>query len=141
MLKHRITYVDFNGGERNEDFYFNLTTKELLELDKSVEGGFKNGLTNMLSKQDVYSIYELIQRMILKAYGQKSEDGRFFKKTPEIAEEFENSAAFQAMLDDFIANPETANSFVTGILPKDLREKLDSDTTGNASASVLAPAT
>ena len=123
MLKQSITYEDFNGDQRTEDFFFNLTSKELLELDRSVDGGFESSLNKAISNQDVYSIYDLIQKTILKAYGQKSEDGRFFKKTPELTEEFEVSAAYQSMLQNFIDNPDLANNFITGILPKDLREK------------------
>ena len=31
MLKRSITYTDYNGGTRTEDFYFNLTQAEVTE--------------------------------------------------------------------------------------------------------------
>ena len=35
MLKKTITYTDYNGVERTEDFYFNLTRAELMEMHSS----------------------------------------------------------------------------------------------------------
>ena len=123
MHKQIINYVDFNDTERTEAFYFNLTTTELLELNKSVEGGFETALTNAMRNEDAYAVYELIQKTILKSIGQKSDDGKFFKKTPEYTADFESSAAYQSMLEEFVNHPDRANAFITGILPRELREK------------------
>ena len=32
MLKKTISYVDYNGTKRTEDFYFNLTKAEISEM-------------------------------------------------------------------------------------------------------------
>ena len=40
MLKKTITYIDYDDNERTEDFYFNLSKAELLEMEWSVEGNF-----------------------------------------------------------------------------------------------------
>ena len=141
MQKQTITYTDFNDVERTEDFYFNLTATELLELNKSIDGGFETALANAVKTEDVLAVYALIQKTILAAIGQKSEDGRFFKKTPEYTAEFEASAAYQGLLDDFLNHPDRANAFVTGILPKEMRAKVAQVDQAKAMESLLSPAT
>ena len=39
MLKKTIAYVDFNGNDQTEDFYFNLSKTDLTEMQLSVDGG------------------------------------------------------------------------------------------------------
>ena len=39
MLKKTITYTDYNGNSRTEDFSFNLNEAELAEMVVSVDGG------------------------------------------------------------------------------------------------------
>ena len=46
MLKKTHTYYDFDGQQRTEDFYFNLTEAELTELEYSMNGG----LSQLLEK-------------------------------------------------------------------------------------------
>ena len=44
MLKKTITYTDFNGKQRTETFYFNLTKAEVAEMEATVDGGFSTML-------------------------------------------------------------------------------------------------
>ena len=39
MLKKTMTTVDFGGTERTEDYYFNLTRAEIMEMELTTEGG------------------------------------------------------------------------------------------------------
>ena len=39
MLKKTFTYIDYNGVERTEDHYFNLSKAELMEMELSTTGG------------------------------------------------------------------------------------------------------
>ena len=39
MLKKTIKYTDYDGNEREEDFYFNLSKAEVTEMELSKEGG------------------------------------------------------------------------------------------------------
>ena len=52
MLKKTIKYVDYNGKERNEDFYFNLSKAELTELQLSTEGDLSEMLKNIIATED-----------------------------------------------------------------------------------------
>lgn len=39
MLEKVITYTDYDGNERKEKFYFNLTKAELTEMELSMREG------------------------------------------------------------------------------------------------------
>ena len=39
MLKKTIKYTDYNGVERTEDFYFNITKAEAIEMEMTTTGG------------------------------------------------------------------------------------------------------
>jgi len=129
MLKKTITYEDWNGTERTEDFYFNLTRVEVMELEYGI--GDSTSLTESISRivksQDMGTIIRTIKEIILKAYGQKSSDGLRFVKNDEIREAFEQNPAFDILYMEMATNPEYAAEFITGIMPASLRENLGSD--------------
>ena len=85
MLKKTIEYTDFNGEERKEDFYFNLTTAEIMEMEMGVAGGFSEMTQRIVDAKDVPSIIKIFKELILKAYGEKSPDGKRFIKSEELS--------------------------------------------------------
>ena len=56
MLKKTFTYVDYNGKERTEDHYFNLTKAEALEMEMSTPGGFVEMINRIVAAQDAPTI-------------------------------------------------------------------------------------
>ena len=88
MLKKTVTYVDYNGVERTEDFYFNLSKAEITEMELSVEGGLSKMLEDVVNSKDNKQILAVFKEIILKAYGEKSADGRRFMKSEEISKAF-----------------------------------------------------
>ena len=52
MLKKTITYTDYNGTERTEDFYFNLTKAEILDMEMSEAGGLTAKLNRIIESKD-----------------------------------------------------------------------------------------
>ena len=83
MLKKTITYVDYNGSERTEDFYFNLTKAEIMEMELSTTGGLSEMIARIVAAQDAPAIIKVFKELILKAYGQKSADGKRFVKSAQ----------------------------------------------------------
>ena len=81
MLKETRTYKDFDGKERTEDFYFNLSKAELMELEASVDGGWLNSMKRIISAQNNPAIMREFKNMILSSYGEKSPDGKRFIKS------------------------------------------------------------
>ena len=123
MLKETIKYVDFNDLEREEDYYFNLTRTELIRMEMSKNGSLTGLLTKITKANDMPDIFEAMESLILKAYGEKSIDGRFFNKSEEISNNFMNSPAYDKLFEKLTTDANYAYKFLMGILPKDLAEE------------------
>ena len=120
MLKKTVTYVDYNGVERTEDFYFNLSKAEVTEMELSVEGGFSKMLEEIVKSNDNVRIIELFKEMVLKAYGEKSADGRRFIKSKELSEAFSQTEAYSEIFMELALDEKAAPAFVNGIMPANL---------------------
>ena len=122
MLKKTVTYVDYNGVERTEDFYFNLSKAEVAEMEMSVEGGFSKMLEEIVASKDNVKIVSLFKQMVLKAYGEKSADGRRFIKSEEISKAFSETEAYSEIFMSLALNESEAAAFVNGIMPANLNK-------------------
>ena len=118
MLKKTITYTDFNGMERSEDFYFNLTKAEVMEMEMSTVGGLSEMIQRIIAAQDTPSIIKVFKDLVLKSYGEKSADGKRFIKTPEITEAFSQTEAYSVLFMELATDADSAAAFVNGIIPK-----------------------
>lgn len=136
MLKKTITFTDYNGVERTEDFYFNLNKAEVMEMEMGTTGGFAEMINGIIAAKDVPALISIFKDMILKAYGQKSPDGRRFIKSKELSEEFSQTEAYVSLYMELATNDEAAANFVNGIMPKDLVNEVQKQGTAN----LLAPA-
>ena len=121
MLKKLIKYTDFNGVEREEEFYFNLTKGELVEMEFSKHGGFETYIRKIATTTDTPELMKFFKDLILSAYGEKSPDGRRFIKNQELRDSFEQSAAYSELLTEMLLSPNAnaAIEFVNGLLPSD----------------------
>lgn len=120
MLKKLIKYTDFDGNEREEEFYFNLTKAEVLEMEISVDGGLANRLKKIIAAKDTAEILKEFKEFVLKSYGEKSADGKRFVKSPELSEAFTQTEAYSTLFMEFLQNEQAAADFVNAIIPKDL---------------------
>lgn len=120
MLKKTITYTDYNGVERKEDFYFNLTKAELMEMELSTTGGLAEMIQNIVNTKDTPGIIKIFKSLILAAYGQKSADGKRFMKNDEIKAEFEQTEAYSILFMELATDADAASKFVNGIIPNDI---------------------
>ena len=120
MLKKTVTYVDYNGVERTEDFYFNLSKAEVAEMELSVEGGFSKMIEEIVKSNDNVRIIELFKEMVLKAYGEKSADGRRFVKSKELSEAFSQTEAYSEIFMELALDEKAAAAFVNGIMPANM---------------------
>lgn len=117
MLKETITYTDYNGVERTEDHYFNLTKAEIMEMELSTTGGLSEMITRIVAAKDAPAIIKIFKDLILKAYGIKSPDGKRFIKSPEICEEFAQTEAYSILFMRLATDADAAAKFVNGIVP------------------------
>lgn len=119
MLKETMTYVDYNGVERTEDFYFNLTKAEIMEMEMTTVGGMAEMITKIVNAKDAPAIIKIFKELILKAYGIKSADGRRFIKSEEISTEFAQTEAYSQLYMKLATDADAAAKFVNGIVPVD----------------------
>lgn len=117
MLKKTITYIDYNGVERKEDFYFNLTKAEIMEMEMSISGGLTEMINRIVAAQDAPAIVKIFKELVLKAYGIKSPDGKRFIKSEELATEFAQTEAYSQLFMELATDADAASAFVNGIVP------------------------
>lgn len=129
MLKKTITYTDYDGNERTEDFYFNLTKAELTEMQLSQNGGLEKLLKKIVAEQNSARIVEMFKDIIFRAYGEKSLDGkRFIKKDKEgnlLADAFAETEAYSDLFMELATDADAAAAFINGIIPKDLATQVE----------------
>ena len=124
MYKKIITYTDYNGFERTEEFLFNLTEAEIAEMEMSKKGGLTNTLQRLIRTEDAPEIAKIFKDLILKSYGEKSDDGRRFIKTKEKAEEFSQTEAYSKLYMELAFDDKAAAEFINNIIPKSMAEQL-----------------
>lgn len=117
MKKVTMTYTDYNGVERTEDFYFNLTEAELMEMEMGTAGGFSDMIQSIVNAKDMPAIIKVFKDLVLKAYGEKSDDGRRFIKSKEISEAFSQTEAYSKIFMMLATDDKKAADFVNGIVP------------------------
>lgn len=116
MLKKTIVYTDYEGNERTDDFYFNLSQPELLEMNVSEKGGLEKVIEKIIATDDFKKLVEIFKEIILKAYGEKSLDGRRFVKSKELSEQFSQTEAYSILFMELALNAEAASAFINGII-------------------------
>ena len=121
MLKKTFTYIDYNGNERTEDHYFNLTKAEALELEMSTPGGFVEMIDRIVAAQDAPTIMNAFKDFVRKSYGRKSPDGRRFDKSDEIWEDFVHTEAYSMLFIELSTDGKKASEFVNAVLPNDAK--------------------
>ena len=117
MLKETIKYTDYNGVEREEDFFFHLTEAELLEMEMTAVGGLAEKIKKITATQDAPAIIKIFKELVLKAYGIKSDDGKRFIKSDEIATAFSQTEAYSYLFMKLATDADAAAKFVNGIVP------------------------
>lgn len=117
MLKKTLTFTDYNGTERTEDFYFNLNQAELTKMEMSINGGLTEMIKRVVAAQDAPAIIEIFENLIQKSFGVKTLDGRGFIKRKEDLEAFMSTEAYSNLFMELATDSDAAAKFVNGIVP------------------------
>jgi len=124
MIVKEITYTDYDGNTRTEKFYFNLNEAEITEMQNEKEGGLHSFLDKITKSPDNVEIMRMFKKILLRAYGEKSEDGRRLIKSKEISEAFTQTEAYNVLFLELIDGGDQAMSeFIKGMLPQSFRNK------------------
>lgn len=122
MIKWTIDYTDYNGVDVSEDFYFHLNKSELTQMQFKANGAYTEFIKRIMNQRDIEKLGEEFNSLIINSYGEKSDDGRYFRKSQQMREDFEQSAAYDVLYMELISDADKATKFVKGILPADLQE-------------------
>ena len=136
MLKRTIKYEDFDGNLISEDFYFNLSKSELIELEVQYDKGLGETLQDIVKENDFKKLIAEFKRLVLLSYGVKSEDGKRFIKSDELREEFSQTPAYDALFMELATNDNAAADFIQGIVPRDMAEAIEKVKQENANSAI-----
>lgn len=125
MLKKTITYTDYDGMERTEDFWFNLSKTELTKLDAELPGGVLGVLRKIIDKKDRKALVDFIETLILRSYGEKTLDGKRFVKNPDMAEEFMQTPAYDELFMSILSDTDSQTSFINGVIPQSMAKEIE----------------
>lgn len=131
MIKKTITYTDYNGNERTEEFYFNLTKADITKMELSVKGGLAEMIKRIVDAQDTPAIIDVFEDLIKRAYGVKTPDGRGFVKRPEDLEAFMATEAYSQLFMELATDADAASKFVNGIVPADMAKQIAEEAAKN----------
>lgn len=139
MYTRTITYTDWNGMERTEEFRFNLTKAELMEMQYEQEGGMREYLQKIIDSKNQKEIMRMFKDLVLKAYGEKSDDGKHFIKNDAVRERFASTPVYSDLFMELSTDANAAATFVNGIMPADIDRAALNAKPGKAPIEVAAP--
>ena len=121
MYIKEVTITDFRGKERTVECCFNLTESELVELQYSKRGGFEASAQRMIDEEDHPAILNAYEEVILKAYGEISQDGLHFDKSPEISKRFKCTPMFDQIFMELCTQDDAFDNFMRNVLPDSIQ--------------------
>lgn len=139
MLKREIAYEDFDGNKRTEVFYFNISKPELIELEAEVQEGFSDWIRSVVAAEDNKTLIQQFKKVVLMAYGQRSEDGQRFIKSDQLREEFSQTNAYNELFMELATDDKAAATFLIGVMPRDMRGQLAAIDTADPTAPPVPP--
>ena len=131
-------YTDFDGNPRVEEFWFNLTKAEMMDLGLSKDGGYDKYMEQLMHSTKVGEAIEVFKKILLLAYGKKSLDGRKFEKSPEITADFVATQAYSDLYVELASDPDKAAEFMNGVMGADVRKMVAENEAKAKAAEVSA---
>lgn len=125
MLVKSITYTDYKGNKHTEDFYFNLSESEVVEMEYGIKDHLSTYLQRIAKTNDEVELLKFFKSFVLKCYGEISPDGkRFMKKEGELAKEFAETEAYTSLFMELAKDSKAAADFVNGVLPSSISKNM-----------------
>lgn len=127
MLKKIIKYTDYNDLPRTQEFFFYLSKKDIQVLNANYEGGLQGQFNKIMNKLDMKALLQTVEDIVLTSYGEKSDDGTKFIKNAKVREDFQYSAAYEALFDELTTGDDAADKFsdfLKKVLPNELQAQI-----------------
>ena len=133
MVHHQVTCENvFTDEPETVDLYFHLTEAELTMLNLAHNQQYSNYDEN--KKTDVKDQIYLFEKVIEKAYGQKTSDGQFIKDET-ATKAFLCSPAYSEFLKKFINEEINVSDFILGCLPKKIAKQINVQPNGKVTVN------
>lgn len=122
MYKITETFPDFNGDTRTEDFYFNFMESELTHMQFKTKGGLAGTIQKIVATKDTPGLIDIFEELLQKSYGEKTADGRGFKKSKELLEDFMATQAYSQIYMRLATDNKAAQDFINHVVPKSMQD-------------------
>lgn len=148
MVSRDITYTDYDGKEVTKRFWFNLTESDVQEIDMDFPGGLAGVIDGLKEDPNIVKILKAFKAIILKAYGVRTPDKKFYKDDIET-KAFAASDAYSKLFMGFMTDSHgDILEFITGMFPKgsaiandpDIRKQLQELKQGTTETTVTESA-
>lgn len=130
MIKMNVSAETFDGDMVTETLWFHMNKVDLIELQQSEPGGFTDTLQAFMSRKpedwtrsDKFKLFDFFRTMVDKAYGERSSDGKRFRKSHEILANFKDSIFYDEFVLSLLEDEEKSIKFFNGVMPKSLIEQ------------------
>ena len=134
MIKMNVSAETFDGDMVTETLWFHMNKVDLIELQQSEPGGFTDTLQAFMSRnpedwtnKDKFKLFEFFRTIVDKAYGERSSDGKRFRKSPEILANFKDSIFYDEFVLNLLEDETKSIKFFNGVMPKALLEQAKKD--------------
>lgn len=124
MLKKTIKFEDYNGEQRSEVYYFNLTKSELTRWNFDHPEGIASYMKKLLKENNYRELLRVFEDLISMSYGVPDADGLHFRKSKALVEDFENSPAYDELFMELVNDNVKFEAFITALVPRDLAAEI-----------------
>lgn len=137
MVTKTFQYIDYNGNSQIETLYFNMNKAEIAAMQVRMDGKFIDHLKMLVEGRKIEELFNFFRDVVLDSYGEKSEDGKRFYKTPEMRKDFEASIVFSELIAELMQDPKKVSAFTRAILPPDYQNiEIPDDTISSDAAPI-----
>ncbi|MCC8066632.1 MAG: hypothetical protein LIO94_05960 [Clostridiales bacterium] len=80
-------------------------------------------MQRIIDAKDAPMLYKMFKELVLLSYGEKSLDGKYFRKSEEISTAFSQTEAYTQLMDQLATDAAFAADFANGVLPANLQKQ------------------
>lgn len=129
MIKKTISYHDFEGDERTDDFYFSLNEVQFARINRMFPGGLQEYTEKIAKDKNADEMFRVIDILVSEAYGER-QGNNFVKVTPsgqKLSDFFTNTEAYDNLLMELVKDDRALINFLAGCLPSNAKSRVEAE--------------
>ena len=129
MIRKTIKYHDFDGDEREDEFYFSLNETQFAKLNGLFPGGMEAYTAKITKDKNADEMYRLIDTIVTAAYGERI-GNNFVKKAPNgqpLSDFFVNTEAYDNLMTELLSGENNLINFLMGCLNKEAHDRAQAE--------------